>query len=304
MCLYPTLIRNKKYLPTKKNNYNPPECNDNRKKYVPVGCGVCIECRRQKARNWQIRLTEEIEKDKTGKFYTLTFNEESLNNLEAKYETKDANIIATKAVRLFLERWRKKYKKSVKHWLITELGHDNTERLHIHGIIFTNESKEKVEKIWKYGWTHRGEYINSKSINYFTKYITKTDRDHPDYIPKILCTPGMGKSWTESLAAKKAKEKDIYRYKNGHIAQLPIYYRNKIYTEEEKEEKWTELLDKQERYVLGQKIDVSTQEGEIEYEEALKYAQEINCRTGNLAKIQWEKKSYETRKNKLKICNN
>ena len=39
--------------------------------------------------------------------------------------------IATLAVRRFLERWRKKYKKSVKHWFVTELGGKFTERIHL-----------------------------------------------------------------------------------------------------------------------------------------------------------------------------
>ena len=58
------------------------------------------------------------------------------------------NKIATLAVRRFLERWRKKYKKSVRHWLVTELGQKNTEHLHLHGIIWTDKGEE-INKIWK-----------------------------------------------------------------------------------------------------------------------------------------------------------
>ena len=42
------MIKNPKYLPNKKNNNNPPEITDERVKYVPVGCGNCMECRKQK----------------------------------------------------------------------------------------------------------------------------------------------------------------------------------------------------------------------------------------------------------------
>ena len=41
------MIKNPKYLPNKKNNNNPPEITDERVKYVPIGCGNCIECRNQ-----------------------------------------------------------------------------------------------------------------------------------------------------------------------------------------------------------------------------------------------------------------
>ena len=53
MCLYPKKIKNPKYLPNKKNNNNPPEITDERVKYVPVGCGNCMECRKQKKREWE-----------------------------------------------------------------------------------------------------------------------------------------------------------------------------------------------------------------------------------------------------------
>ena len=48
MCLYPKLIKNKKYLPNKKNNWNPPKCEDYRVLYVTAACGKCLECRKQK----------------------------------------------------------------------------------------------------------------------------------------------------------------------------------------------------------------------------------------------------------------
>ena len=60
MCLYTKYILNKKYMYTKKNQGNVPECKDERLRYVPTKCGRCIECRKEKARNWRIRLTEEL----------------------------------------------------------------------------------------------------------------------------------------------------------------------------------------------------------------------------------------------------
>ena len=66
-------------LAKQKNNNNPPEITDERVKYVPVGCGNCMECRKQKKREWQIRMNEEIKHDRTGKFITLTFSNEELD---------------------------------------------------------------------------------------------------------------------------------------------------------------------------------------------------------------------------------
>ena len=107
MCLFTRYMINKRYVPTKKNGYNPPDLEDERMKYIPIKCGQCIECRKSIAENWRIRLIEEIKKDKKGRFITLTFKEEELEKLEKELETTDANKIATVAIRRFRWNWRK-----------------------------------------------------------------------------------------------------------------------------------------------------------------------------------------------------
>ena len=100
-------------------------------------------------------MNEEIKHDNTGQFITLTFSNQELEKLTKETGIKESNAVATIAVRRFLERWRKKYKKSVKHWLVTELGRKFTERIHLHGILFTNEDDKTIEKLWKYGRYYR-----------------------------------------------------------------------------------------------------------------------------------------------------
>ena len=126
MCLYPELIINRKYRPTKKNNYNPPVLKDKRLKYVAVGCGECMECLKQKGNTWRIRLKEELKENKTAYFITLTISNENYETLvkETEYKQLDdnsynqQNIIATRAVRKFLELIRYHTKKSIRHWYI------------------------------------------------------------------------------------------------------------------------------------------------------------------------------------------
>ena len=125
---------------------------DKRVMYVPIGCKKCIECIKQRGRQWQVRLLEEVRTAKNGHFVTLTFNTESLKEIvNAIYEERGGeiiegyeldNAIATLAVRRFLERWRKKHKKSVRHWLVTELGHGTTEHVRIHGILWTDTPQD------------------------------------------------------------------------------------------------------------------------------------------------------------------
>jgi hypothetical protein len=328
MCLYPTLIKNRKYTANKKNGGNIPPMADTRTEYVPIGCQDCIECRKQKAREWQTRLQEHIKTNNNGKFITLTFSNEKyyelINNTKHLKELKHIpqlegyqrdNALATAATRLFLERWRKKYKKSLPHWLITELGHNGTENIHIHGIIWTNEPLKEVEKIWSYGYMWKGKekqsgkienYVNAKTVNYIIKYITKKDERNTTYKSIILTTAGIGNNYTTTYNAKKNKynaqqTNETYKTTTGHKIAIPIYWRNKIYTEQEREKLWLQKLDKQEKYVLGNKIDISTEQGEKDYYTSLKTAQKVNAKLGyGNGQKTWEQKQYEqTRRNLL-----
>lgn len=308
MCLYPKLIINKKYTSTQKNKGIIPKCDDERKRLVPVGCGVCIECMKKRKIAWQVRLTEEIKHDKSAKFITLTFSEDNLEKLIKEAESEDAYIIAKIATRRFLERWRKKYKKSVKHWIISELGHEGTERLHMHGLLFTEKTEEEIEDRWGYGRIHIGEYVNERTINYITKYIVKLDKDREGYRPVIMTSPGMGRGYLKTGDAEKNKfrgndTREYYRLDSGKKVGLPMYYRNAIYTEEERGNLWTQILDKNERYVMGEKIDVSDEKGEAEYYKSLEYYREKNRKLG-YGSDTWVKENYKARRKLLKNLEN
>lgn len=307
MCLYPKLIRNRKYSVTKKNGGNVPELKDPRALWVPVGCGRCIECRKQKAREWQTRLSEEIKTAK-GYFVTFTFNPESYEEL-SKLTGGENNALATLAVRRFLERYRKKFKVSCKHWLITELGHTGTERIHLHGILFTKADKETISNLWGYGFTYIGDYCNQRTINYVVKYVTKPDLDHKEYNPVILCSPGIGKKYLDSYNSqtnkyKGTKTNETYRLPNGAKIGLPVYYRNNIYNDNEREKLWLQKLDKQERWVCGIKIDVSNSAGERRYYAILKTMQEKNQQLGyGDDSKNWKREDYNYSWKQLKKTN-
>lgn len=312
MCLYPRLIRNRKYTKTKKNGGKIPPVLDERVKLVPVGCGRCIECMKQKARAWQIRLTEEIKQNKNGKFITLTFSNESICDIIKKYELTSEgyeldNEIATIAMRNFLERWRKTHKKSLRHWLVTELGHNGTENIHLHGIVFTNKEYETIRKHWAYGFIWPTEYskptyVNNQTINYIIKYITKQDEKHKEYKPKILCSPGIGNNYTNTSQACRNKydsenTRETYKTTTGHEINLPTYYRNKLYTEEEREKLWLKKLDENIRYVCGEKIKADNIK---EYEETREWYRKINKKLGyGTDEKNWDREQYELNQRKI-----
>ena len=277
---------------------------------VPVGCGKCMECLKGKSREWRVRLNEEIRTNKTAKFITFTFSNDNyiklsneINGLSG-YELD--NEVATLGTRRFLERWRQKNKKSVKHWFITELGQNNTERIHIHGLLFTDKNNDYIENTWNYGQVYIGDYVNERTINYISKYLTKIDKLHKEYKPKILTSAGIGKGYTDRYDAQTNKYKndktdETYTTRTGIKLSLPIYYRNKIYSEEEREQLWLQKLDKNIRWVNGIKIDIS--KGDESYYKILESERELNKRLGyGDDSVNWERKRYENeRRNLIKL---
>lgn len=316
MCLYTKMMKNKKYEPNKKNGGVPPKLKDERQKYVPIKCGKCIECRKQLSREWQQRLGDEIKRDNTGQFITLTFTEEWLQKLTTEDisigKTKDkkprriprgtANSVAGLAMRRFLERWRSKYGTSVKHWVITELGHEKTERLHLHGIIFTTKSEKEISEQWMYGKIQLGYSMNTRCINYIVKYVTKPDNDHPGFQGKIYCSKGIGDGYLNTWDAKmntyqeNGKTREYIKMPSGTKTALSRHYRNKLYTEGQREKLWAEKLDKGVIYVMGQEIKGTF--GSKEHINALKWAQYKNIEYG-YGTAETKKKEYMAKDGKI-----
>jgi len=314
MCLYPKLVQNPKYKPNKQNGGNVPHMSDKRVGLVPIKCGLCMECAAARSAEWKARLLEEVKHQKEkGNFVTFTFSNESYKEL-VKLAQKQIpgikgydldNQVATLAMHKWRERWRKHNKKSPRHWFITELGGGETEHLHLHGLVWTNKPEE-IDKRWGYGWCTLGDgkgrnYVNDQTIGYITKYITKLDPKHKYYKPKILTSPGIGKAYTETHNAKHNKfkgeeTKTTYTTNQGFQVNLNVYWRNKLYTEEEREKLWLAKLDKGVQYIGGEKINAKDS---VTREKLLRHYQKISNRLGYGSPGNWEAKKYEEERREL-----
>lgn len=326
MCINYKVIYNRKYTITKKNKGVIPPLKDKRQEYVKIPCKECYVCRKKKAREWRLRLSEDIKVNKTGKVILLTFNTESLIKIKSKlkgitgYELD--NAICRYAVKHFRERWRKKYGRSIRHWLITELGQKNTEHVHMHGIVWeddrykVNNFLEEVEKVWNYGFVGKGKinwqsgkyinYVNQKTASYFTKYVTKKDEKHSEYKQIILTSSGIGKNFLESEKIKDNIYKGIitnqnYQVDNGTILPMPEYFRRKLYTDEEREKLTGWMLDKPIIYIDGREVDKNINGQELS--KMLKNCKEKNARLGfgdgtkNYEKIKIENEERRRKQN-------
>ncbi len=313
MCLYPKLMSNRRYKPNEKNGGVIPPILDKRALNVPIGCGECMECRKKKAFEWQVRLSEEMRQTgMKGYFVTWTFDEESLAELKVDVKKKGCsyddwrleNEVCRLAVRRYLERWRKKYGKSLRHWMVTEKGQTNTERVHMHGLIWTNEDKDDIVAKWNYGWCDIGKKgVGEASAGYLVKYMSKVDEKHRDYKSRVFTSSGIGSGYLKRPDAKVAKRTELYVNRKGQRFSLPMYYRLKLWTDEEREQLWMQKLDENKRFVLGVEVDVSDDFGMKEYDEMLRLAQMKNVRYGfGTGKTDWDKKRYK--RSLMKIKNN
>lgn len=248
-------------MPTKKNKGVIPPCPDERLRYVTAACGKCYECRKQKGRAWQVRLSEEVRNDPNVIFVTLTISDESWEKIKNTYIQLSDEDCIKKMVRLFLERVRKKTKRSLKHWLTTERGGTNTERYHLHGLIWGENAETLTKSLWQYGFMFIGTFVNECTTNYITKYITKTDKKHKDFIPTILCSAGIGSGYlsrsdSELNRFREDKTNETYRLRNGTKLNLPIYYRNKLYTDEEREKLFLQKIKKGKVWICGRECNI------------------------------------------------
>ena len=267
-----------------------------------------MECRKQKATNWQVRLQEDIRVHRNAKFATFTFSDHELVKLEDEIKGIEGydrdNEVCRIAVRRFTERWRKKYKKTIRHWIVTEIGGTRTERIHMHGLLWTDEPTDTIQEIWKYGNVWIGDYVNGATINYIVKYVNKVDEKHKEYNSKIFTSKGIGANYMqrkdiERNRYSKGKTIETYQTREGIELALPIYYRNHIYSEDERELLWLEKLDKEVRYVDGVEVNIS--KSDDEYYKLLMVKRQKSKRLGfGDDEVNWSLKRYENERRNLK----
>lgn len=174
---------------------------------VQVPCGRCRECLKRRASDWRTRLLMELRYGKKcipGRskhlFVTLTFNNESLQKFGTDAVRFNRTQVA-RPLRLFFERYRKRYGKSLRHWLVVEKC-PTTGRVHFHGIFFNcrAQTHDILSALWSYGYIWIG-WVSPRTCNYCLKYVTKIDENFPDYIPFVFASPGIGKDFLHSSAS-------------------------------------------------------------------------------------------------------
>lgn len=107
--------------------------------------------------------------------------------------------------------------------------------------------------IWKRGAFHRGD-VNEASISYATKYLIDKDKNwenDPRVKPFSVMSKGLGLEYLKKNSKWHKQEGDneseyrFYVMYQGYKMRMPRYYKDKIFTPEEKQKAGTEAIAKQ-----------------------------------------------------------
>lgn len=199
-----------------------------------VPCGKCPKCKLKRANAWILRLLHEEKAHQNALFITLTYDPEHARLTKKGYMT-----LCKRDVQLFMKRLRFNTKRTtIKYYFCGEYGTD-TWRPHYHAIIY-DCTYDEIEKAWGLGHIYVGQ-VTGASIGYTTKYICK-DRRVPahandDRIPEFsLMSQNLGLAYITPQTIKYHVNNmaSYMTVEGGYKKALPRYYRDKIFTEQQR----------------------------------------------------------------------
>lgn len=221
---------------------------------ITLPCGKCWECKARRVSGWSFRLMKEEEQSSSALFVTLTYSPESV-----PITTKGYMTLKKEDVQWFIHKLRKitdkKYKNektTIKYYACGEYG-SHTFRPHYHIIIF-GADPNLISKAWRrfnqesgktedIGTIHIGE-VSGASIGYTLKYINKPSRipihKNDDRIKEFsLMSKRLGANYINEKTIKWHHADPVNRYytplKDGKKIALPRYYKQKLFTEEQRQ---------------------------------------------------------------------
>lgn len=231
---------------------------------MEVPCGKCNFCLQSKRMDWCFRLLREKKKSNTAHFITLTYDESHLP-IDYEYSRENDGLVRgtlrKKDLQDFFKRLRKHHgttrrltKQTIRFYAIGEYGGD-TERPHYHAILFNAEKSaiKNLQTIWGRGQVHIGR-VTSASVGYVTSY---TINRHASYGTRskpfntMSRRPGIGAEYLRTNThvhnppiitgtgrvgplVNREREKKFFVFDEGHKRRLPRFYRDRMFSREER----------------------------------------------------------------------
>lgn len=220
---------------------------------IPVPCGKCPKCLARRVSHWSFRLMQEYKISISAFFITLTYDTKYVPITRNGFMSLDKED-----VQRFMKRLRKlEYPSPLKYYVAGEYG-GKTNRPHYHMILFNVVNQDNIEKAWSVseikskkgrikqkangGMIHYGQ-VEEASVGYTLKYISKRKKipmhkNDDREMEFALMSKGIGENYvTEQM--KRYHHADLLNrmcvnLKDGKVASMPRYYKNRIYTEGER----------------------------------------------------------------------
>lgn len=217
--------------------------------YINIPCGRCARCIERRKMEWAFRMEKEMEISKTAYFVTLTYAPETV-----PYNKWGKKTLVKKDLTKFFKRLRRNQERSkptiefitnnlvntdkIKYYAAGEYGEEKG-RPHYHAIIF-NTSERNIIKSWDLGGVHVVK-ANEATIAYVMKYLDKRyDKKQNWGIQAEFNTmsEGIGKHYIDKNITWHKRNIDVLfvTNQNGVKIPMPKYYREKIFTNEEREQ--------------------------------------------------------------------
>lgn len=248
MCIAPRIIVNRHYVKLAGSSSEAINLFRGRSDlFLQVDCGRCLLCQRKIQNQWRIRLIDEfrymVQRDPDSRmrifFVTLTIAPEFYKSSDARY--------GFELFRLFRERYRKLYGRSLRYWVTNEYG-EKRGRLHLHAIFFNPLcDATQLPGLWKYGrcdmsvvgYSPKNPDLDpERGIAYVTSYITKTVDSwfiKWDERSQHRCSPGLGLAYCLDPSQRAWHNQSggiFFRVDDsGQFPQaLPRYYVDKLFS--------------------------------------------------------------------------
>lgn len=208
---------------------------DGRLKVLELPCGKCPPCKKRRVNDWTFRLMQEDKRSTSSYFVTLTYDNDSIPRTPNGFLT-----LKKDDVQKWLKRLRKVNKSKIRYYCVGEYGGQRM-RPHYHLIMFNVDDIENIASCWNKGLVHIGQ-VTTDSVGYTCKYIDKAQQipKHPNddrlreystmsnNLGDNYLTPEVVKWHRQDLSRTYVVTEGGYKY------AMPRYYKERIYTKDER----------------------------------------------------------------------
>ena len=208
---------------------------------IPFPCGKCPPCKKRRTSGWSFRLMKEEERSKSALFVTLTYDTQYVPITRNGYMTLDL-----KDLQKFFKRLRKLENEKLKYYAVGEYG-STKKRPHYHIILF-NANRDNIPRAWALNNKSIGNYhignVSDASVGYTLKYMSKNSQipmhKNDDRKKEFsVMSKGLGSNYLTPQMINwhkiQLEERMYVPIKDGKKIAMPRYFKDKMYTEDEKD---------------------------------------------------------------------